>query len=104
MSTSKPVIVYGASGYTGEELVRVLARHPRVRLAAVCSRSLAGKAVAEELPRLVAPLRDGEADAAVCAMENSIEGSVSIETMDLLINPSFELRISGEVVDRKSVV
>ena len=43
-------------------------------------------------------VRDGEADAAVCAMENSIEGSVSIETMDLLINPSFELRISGEVV------
>ena len=43
-------------------------------------------------------VRDGEADAAVCAMENSIEGSVSIETMDLLINPSFELRISGEGV------
>lgn len=44
--------IVGASGYTGEELVRVLARHPKVRLAAVCSRSLAGKAVAEELPRL----------------------------------------------------
>lgn len=44
--------IVGASGYTGEELVRVLARHPRVRLAAVCSRSLAGKAVADELPRL----------------------------------------------------
>ena len=26
--------IVGASGYTGEELVRVLARHPRVRLAA----------------------------------------------------------------------
>jgi N-acetyl-gamma-glutamyl-phosphate reductase len=52
---SQPVIkvgVVGASGYTGEELVRVLARHPRVRLVSVCSRSLAGKAVAEELPRL----------------------------------------------------
>ena len=51
----QPVIkvgVVGASGYTGEELVRVLARHPRVRLAAVCSRTLAGKAVADELPRL----------------------------------------------------
>ena len=44
--------IVGASGYTGEELVRVLARHPRVRLAAVCSRTLAGKAVADELPRL----------------------------------------------------
>ena len=44
--------IVGASGYTGEELVRVLARHPHVHLATVCSRSLAGKAVAEEIPRL----------------------------------------------------
>ena len=43
-------------------------------------------------------VRDGEADAAVCAMENSIEGSVSIETMDLLISPEFDLRLCGEVV------
>ena len=43
-------------------------------------------------------VRDGEADAAVCAMENSIEGSVSIETMDLLISPNFDLRVCGEVV------
>ncbi|NBV55772.1 MAG: hypothetical protein EBR70_04200 [Verrucomicrobia bacterium] len=44
--------IVGASGYTGEELVRVLARHPRVALAAVCSRTLAGKAVADELARI----------------------------------------------------
>ena len=43
-------------------------------------------------------VRDNEADAAVCAMENSIEGSVSIETMDLLIGPEFDLRVRGEVV------
>ena len=43
-------------------------------------------------------VRDGKADAAVAAMENSIEGSVSIETMDLLIGPEFDLRICGEVV------
>ena len=44
--------IVGASGYPGEELVRVLARHPHVQLAAVCSRTLAGKAVADEIPRL----------------------------------------------------
>ena len=44
--------IVGASGYTGEELVRVLARHPHVQLVAVCSRTLAGKAVADEIPRL----------------------------------------------------
>lgn len=43
-------------------------------------------------------VRDGETDAAVCAMENSIDGSVSIETMDLLISPEFDLRVGGEVV------
>ena len=39
--------VIGASGYSGEELVRLLSRHPNVTLAAVTSRSLAGKLVAE---------------------------------------------------------
>lgn len=41
---------------------------------------------------------EGRADAAVCAMENSIEGSVSIETLDLLLNRDFPLRVAGEVV------
>ncbi len=63
--------IVGASGYTGEELVRVLARHPHVQLAAVCSRSLAGKAVADELPRLRgivdADLRFSASSPAECA-------------------------------------
>jgi N-acetyl-gamma-glutamyl-phosphate reductase len=50
--TLTKVGIVGASGYTGEELVRVLAQHPKVSLAAVCSRSLAGKSVVDELPRL----------------------------------------------------
>ncbi len=41
---------------------------------------------------------DGRVDAAVCAMENSIEGSVSIETLDLLLNREFPLHVAGEVV------
>jgi len=44
--------IVGASGYSGEELVRLLARHPRAKLASVTSRSLAGKAVGDALPRL----------------------------------------------------
>lgn len=44
--------VIGASGYSGEELVRLLARHPDVTLAAVTSRSLAGKLVADVMPGL----------------------------------------------------
>ena len=35
---------------------------------------------------------------AVCAFENSIAGTVSIETIDLLLKPDFPLNICGEVV------
>ena len=42
-------------------------------------------------------VRDGEADAAVCAIENSIEGSVR-ETVDLLLRPDMGLEIFGETV------
>lgn len=40
----------GATGYSGAELVRYLARHPHVRLAAVTSEQSAGKPLAEALP------------------------------------------------------
>ena len=46
----------------------------------------------------VAAVREGVADAAVCALENSIEGSVSIETTDLLLDPATGMRVRGEVV------
>jgi N-acetyl-gamma-glutamyl-phosphate reductase len=43
--------IVGASGYTGEELVRLLLDHPHVDLVAVTSRQLAGKSLAEVFPR-----------------------------------------------------
>jgi N-acetyl-gamma-glutamyl-phosphate reductase, common form len=45
------VAVIGASGYAGEELVRLLLHHPFTNLVAVTSRQLAGKALAEVFPR-----------------------------------------------------
>ena len=50
MSKLKVGIV-GASGYTGEELVRLLARHPRVQLAVASSRSQAGTPLAKAMPQ-----------------------------------------------------
>lgn len=44
--------VIGASGYSGEELVRLLSRHPDVTLAAVTSRSLVGQKLADVMPGL----------------------------------------------------
>ncbi|TMA82522.1 MAG: N-acetyl-gamma-glutamyl-phosphate reductase [Deltaproteobacteria bacterium] len=81
MPTPEPirVAVVGATGYTGAELIRWLARHPHVRLTAVTSEQSAGKALADVMPsargkvdlRLAAfdPARiAGEADVAFTAL------------------------------------
>ncbi|MRR15281.1 MAG: N-acetyl-gamma-glutamyl-phosphate reductase [Deltaproteobacteria bacterium] len=44
--------VYGASGYTGQELIRILSGHPQVELTAATSRRYAGVKVAEVFPSL----------------------------------------------------
>jgi N-acetyl-gamma-glutamyl-phosphate reductase len=43
--------VIGASGYSGEELVRLLLNHPHVELVAVTSRQNAGQTVAQVFPK-----------------------------------------------------
>jgi N-acetyl-gamma-glutamyl-phosphate reductase len=45
------VAIVGASGYTGEELVRLILRHPQAELVAATSRQFAGKSLAEVFPR-----------------------------------------------------
>lgn len=44
--------IIGGTGYTGVELLRLLALHPEVELAVITSRSEAGKSVAELFPNL----------------------------------------------------
>jgi N-acetyl-gamma-glutamyl-phosphate reductase len=51
METKVKVGIVGASGYSGEELVRLLLGHPRVELAAVTSRQYAGQTLAQIYPR-----------------------------------------------------
>ncbi len=48
------VAVLGATGYSGEELIRILLRHSGVELCAVTSRTHAGKTLAEIFPRFAA--------------------------------------------------
>ncbi len=47
-----PAAVLGASGYAAGELIRLLALHPRLRLALAVSRSQAGRPVTETFPHL----------------------------------------------------
>src|SRR6185295_10003630 len=50
MDESKiPLGLAGARGYVGQELVKILSRHPRFSLAFVASKSHAGRPVAEHL-------------------------------------------------------
>jgi N-acetyl-gamma-glutamyl-phosphate reductase len=44
--------IVGGTGYTGVELLRLLAQHPEVELAAITSRGEAGSAVADMFPSL----------------------------------------------------
>ena len=45
------VAIIGASGYSGEELVRLLLHHPEVEITAVTSRQSAGQSLAQVFPK-----------------------------------------------------
>lgn len=59
MSERLPVIVLGGSGYVAGELLRLVAAHPRLDLAAAVSTSQAGEALAKSFPHL-APIYPAE--------------------------------------------
>jgi N-acetyl-gamma-glutamyl-phosphate reductase len=49
----EPVAIVGASGYSGEELVRLLSRHPGVDVVALTSRQVAGQTVQTVFPKFM---------------------------------------------------
>src|SRR3954470_7762010 len=51
MNKKTTVAIVGASGYSGEELVRLLLSHPEAELSAVTSRQYAGQTVAQIFPK-----------------------------------------------------
>ncbi|MBI2498463.1 MAG: N-acetyl-gamma-glutamyl-phosphate reductase [Opitutae bacterium] len=68
--------IVGASGYSGEVLVKLLLGHPQVRLTAVTSRQHAGKPLAQLIPALrgtaAEALKFTDSDAAALAARNDI--------------------------------
>ena len=73
----KKVAIVGASGYSGEELVRLLLNHPHVELSAVTSRQSAGQTVAQVFPKFAShpkarALRFSEPNAELLAKEAEI--------------------------------
>jgi N-acetyl-gamma-glutamyl-phosphate reductase len=53
----KKVAIVGASGYSGEELVRLVLNHPRVELVAATSRQNAGQTLAQVFPKFASHLQ-----------------------------------------------
>ena len=56
MTTRLPVAILGGTGYVAGELLRLIALHPALELAAVASSSRAGQPVAATFPNLTAAL------------------------------------------------
>jgi N-acetyl-gamma-glutamyl-phosphate reductase len=52
MTEHTRVAILGASGYTGAELVRLIARHPRLHIVALTAERRAGQEMAEVFPHL----------------------------------------------------
>ena len=52
LSNAVRIGILGASGYTGAELLRLLARHPQAEIRLVTANAKAGKAVGEVVPHL----------------------------------------------------
>jgi N-acetyl-gamma-glutamyl-phosphate reductase len=51
--TKTKIAIFGASGYTGEQLVRYLIGHPGAEIVAVTSRANAGKSIGQIFPRFL---------------------------------------------------
>ncbi len=62
--------IVGGTGYTGVELLRLLAQHPQSELVAITSRSEAGTGVAEMFPNLRGRVRHRFVDPAQAALKD----------------------------------
>ena len=70
MSTAIQSVVLGATGYVGGELLRLIAAHPQLELAAAVSESRSDKAIAETFPHLAGAYTDTR----FCAYADWLEG------------------------------
>jgi N-acetyl-gamma-glutamyl-phosphate reductase len=99
------VAVLGASGYAGGELVRLLARHPAVRLTTLAASTAAGRTLAEVHPHLASLPEGGlvlanveEVDPSALASETSVVFCALPHGMSAELVPGF-LEAGLRVID-----
>ena len=80
--------IVGASGYSGEVLVKLLLGHPQVTLTAVTSRQHAGKPVAQVIPALRGTAAEGlkfsDSDATTVAARSDVDLEALHEALERL--------------------
>ena len=100
------VAIVGASGYAGEELIRLLTVHPNVDLRIITSRQNAGKEISEIFPRFfgmdlkfsapdVARIA-AECDAAFLALPHGLASEYAIPLMEAGPSSAFCVKTTGK--------
>jgi len=118
---TKKIAIIGASGYSGEELVRLLLNHPHVELVAVTSRQNAGQTLAQVFPKFASHpkskiLRFSEpnaerlakqADAVFLALPHGVAAEYAVPLLDagcLVIDLSADFRLKSPEIYREFYV
>jgi N-acetyl-gamma-glutamyl-phosphate reductase len=111
----KKVAIVGASGYSGEELVRLLLNHPHAELTAVTSRQYAGQTLAQIFPKFAshprakalrfsepnAELLGKQADVIFLALPHGVAAEYAVPLIQaggIVIDLSADFRLRSAVV------
>jgi N-acetyl-gamma-glutamyl-phosphate reductase len=109
---SNKVAIVGASGYSGEELVRLLLHHPHAELVAVTSRQYAGQTLAQIFPKFAshpksknlrfvepnAELLAKQADVVFLALPHGVAAEYAVPLLDagsVVIDLSADFRLKS---------
>ena len=115
---TKKVAVIGASGYSGEELVRLLLHHPHAELVAVTSRQNAGQTLAQVFPKFAshpksktlrftepnAGLLAKQADIVFLALPHGVAAEYAVPLLDAgcaIIDLSADFRLKSAEIYRE---
>lgn len=114
MNSTIKVAIVGASGYSGEELIRILSQHPNVEIKVITSRQNAGKSIGTMFPRYAelpltfsAPDVDAIAetcDVAFLALPHGLATEIAIPLMNKgvkIIDISADFRLKSKAQYQK---
>ena len=88
------VAVIGAAGYTGAELIRLLARHPEVEIVGLASRSQAGRPAWEAFPHL-----EGCSADVICTAD-PLEAAAEADVAFLAVEHGRAAKIAAPLLER----